>query len=403
MNQLCRVFSSTTTTSTNTGQLVLSVHAHKGRLSQDRMSPIRTRARARRENIVPERASERSASARSLSNRPRVKVVAGAKRRETTFVIEKEGRRIVLADRTAQLNVARHAIAERRKTSVHPVLPKWVEVAAVDLPPKANAVTPKKRLAARPRQTPGVHWSRDVQIFSFSARDDTPGPSRSPGSISVHRDSSPAASPVKEPYGSFVTAEKLQQDARGRTLQRESADTLPSGVTVRSRSRTRSRARPSQMTTAEHPGGISWSSSADTYGRAQRDPLAPHGRFHLIRESSGSSPELLHSRPRSAPPVLTPFPRRAASTLTLQGACAPRASSAVTFATPQPVQKRLSDVLMATHSQDRLYPVVPLIQPASAVNPRRLRLNRLDQYILWFSIAYTSFISLMFARMFGIC
>ncbi|KAI0761202.1 hypothetical protein BD413DRAFT_617250 [Trametes elegans] len=149
------------------------------------MSPIQTRARARRENATPQSGltpTRKTARQKNLK----------ALKRRNTFFIEQAGReQAILVDRTARVNVARQA-KERRKTTFHPIMAKWTDE---DSLPKKSATLHPEPISLTPR----VRWAPRVRVLSMSseiAPDKLKTPAHSSGSkplrpILIFRDQSP--------------------------------------------------------------------------------------------------------------------------------------------------------------------------------------------------------------------
>ncbi|KAI0336212.1 hypothetical protein GY45DRAFT_589520 [Cubamyces sp. BRFM 1775] len=136
------------------------------------MSPIRTRAKARKENALANvQCTLNGSVSSSNTHQERKQTIKLSRRRKTTFSIEQGGQRLeILADRTARTNAMRGA-KERRLTVAHLPFPNWTSDKDVSVSPtKPTEKSPFKRHVA-PRSTPRVRWAQHVRIFSGHCQD----------------------------------------------------------------------------------------------------------------------------------------------------------------------------------------------------------------------------------------
>ncbi|OSD05845.1 hypothetical protein PYCCODRAFT_1183001 [Trametes coccinea BRFM310] len=356
------------------------------------MSPLQTRAQARRKSIA--------VTADGIRRGAPTDTVKASKRRDTLFVIEQRGRRIALAERTVQVNTGTQRIAAAsRKPTCHPGAPRWVEVESESLPPVKDVI--KRDLAVQSQQTPRVRWARRNRIFSWSQHEDTPRPPKAEKPLTpilVHRD--PSRVRLLPPMAPTAPqAEEDPEDMRGRPrVHRDLVNTPPSKVTVRSRtrSRTQSIAPVSAIEEKNLPSGT-------ISDMLTENVCAPRGfRRNAVslesirRPASAASNTGSQSRPRSLTRVhmLSPWP----TTLT---SVEDDLSISVLVIPPTPRAFKPDETgATSLSAQQRLHPSLATTSRSFAQQPHRL--NKTDQYILRFGVAYAVLITLLFMPIFGL-
>ncbi|KAI0358992.1 hypothetical protein OH77DRAFT_1587288 [Trametes cingulata] len=396
-----------------------------------KMTNIRTRARARRENAAPgsdttaaPNATSSSLMAAGTGNANHYKAVKAARRRDTFFIEQGGHARRILADQTRlQTNLAARLAraSDRRKTmgDLQRVFVIWSpegEASGLEKPNVVSAPAAEERTPAPPRETARVRWAKRIEVFERSPdeRSDVESPSAvlTPplrDTISHHppagTESPPIAYPEvpnRYPRTPQVATSRLRRHAVayiGKT---------PPAVTMRSRR---------HKLPGDEFSGTGTGTSTAAHESVGVESLLSSGNLNALKNSSGHSLISVASDIESGSTGHTPYPRSVlAATRSLEGLghehTAPRPS-----VVPCPVCTASGSTITSAYSGSdhpdptSAAPHLPAPSPGLLVHSAPAsrgntgyyqRLSRVDRCLLWFGVVYVVFGSVMFGRMFGV-
>ncbi|KAI0374542.1 hypothetical protein BV20DRAFT_1118533 [Pilatotrama ljubarskyi] len=389
---------------------------------------MRTRARARLENITPSDAASKDSAKTSRASLPsnpnHYKATKAARRRDTFSIVQGGHERRILADRTrfhVNAAAARHAKAERRKTmEFYPlVLQVTPDGAASSAGKSTDGKPPPQEGIPTPRcKTPRtVRWAKRIEVFERSP--DERSERDSSESTPRHREPTyREASPETESL-TVTTESTFPHTAQGSTCMRVAHAYIgktPPRATMRSRPRSSSPKGPVPATGNSRSGIISLNAVS-----AAKDDLRASSSGMLVKSpaAEGSSDRALKSVIPGAvasSAVHTPLPRRSAAGspgqpgghwITFRRPALPAHSSAsAASGSCTSSASSGSDDTTSISTAARSLTSEPAPWDHSSSAPLGSRGSQLiswiDRWILCFGAVYAAFISAMFARMFGV-